>query len=254
MLVGEGGEAEAGRLGGRARPAGRTALLLSEEQEELAQSLAAAKFPLLKNAPLERVKQLEPQRPGEGEQAVVVRRVAAGEQGRADSRPATSRTFRDMPDVYAKMPDVYSKMPENVYAGMPTDTFKDIPDDVFEEIPRAVTARARGRDLPRTGGLEKAEDYTASAPVEEAPPSQEHMGFIAMLFAGPSLPREESRQLEKDFMFALFIQKQEEDQQGNMSGSPGTRGEGRDPTVGHFCAPFCPGFCEANLCIFHTSN
>ena len=22
--------------------------------------------------------------------------------------------------------------------------------------------------------------------------------------------------------------------------------------VGHFCAPFSPGFCEANFCIFHN--
>ena len=83
----------------------------------------------------------------------------------------------------------------------------------------------------------------------------EQMGFIAMLFAGPNLPREVREetggQLEKDFMFALFIQKQEE--AASMSGNPGSRAE-RDPSVGHFCAPFCPGFCEANLCIFHTSN
>ena len=26
-----------------------------------------------------------------------------------------------------------------------------------------------------------------------------------------------------------------------------------DPEVGHFCMPELPGFCEANLCIFHSS-
>ena len=154
-------------------------------------------------------------------------------------------------------------MPEDVYHAMPGDTFKDIPNDVFEDIPRAVTARARNRERLKPKGGEnlfekevESEDYTASAPVEEmGGQSPEHMGFIAMLFAGPNLPREvreeNSRQLEKDFMFSLFIQKQEE--AASMSGNPGSRGE-RDPTVGHFCAPFCPGFCEANLCIFHTSN
>ena len=71
---------------------------------------------------------------------------------------------------------------------------------------------------------------------------------------GPSLGREDNTgELEQDFMFALFIQKQEE--AALMSGRPGEGGgAGRDPTVGHFCAPFCPGFCEANLCIFHTSG
>ena len=24
--------------------------------------------------------------------------------------------------------------------------------------------------------------------------------------------------------------------------------------VGHFCAPFCPGFCQANQCIFHKDQ
>ena len=24
--------------------------------------------------------------------------------------------------------------------------------------------------------------------------------------------------------------------------------------VGHFCAPLCPGFCQANLCIFHSDR
>ena len=26
-----------------------------------------------------------------------------------------------------------------------------------------------------------------------------------------------------------------------------------DPDVGHFCAPEIEGFCEAHLCIFHSS-
>ena len=253
LLVGETGEETAGQLGGFPRGRGgeqKSKQLLSKEQDELSQSLSTSKFQLLKNANLERVKQLE-QRLGEQDGEAVVTRKAA-----SISRPATSSTFRDMPNVY-------ENMPEDVYHAMPGDTFKDIPNDVFEDIPRAVTARARNRERLKPKGGEnlfekevESEDYTASAPVEEmGGQSPEHMGFIAMLFAGPNLPREvreeNSRQLEKDFMFALFIQKQEE--AASMSGNPGSRGE-RDPTVGHFCAPFCPGFCEANLCIFHTSN
>ena len=262
LLVGDTGEETAGQLGGFPRGRGlgkKSEQLLSKEQDELSQSLSSAKFQLLKNANLERVKQLE-QRLGEQDEEAVVARKVVSITEQNSSRPATSGTFRDMPNVY-------EKMPADVYHDMPGDTFKDIPNDVFEDIPRAVTARARNRERlkpqPKLDEniFEKKEaeseaDYTASAPVEEVGgQSPEHMGFIAMLFAGPNLPREvreeSSRQLEKDFMFALFIQKQEE--ATSMSGNPGSRGE-RDPTVGHFCAPFCPGFCEANLCIFHTSN
>ena len=265
LLVGDTGEETAGQLGGFPRGGGlgkKSEQLLNKEQDELSQSLSSAKFQLLKNANLERVKQLE-QRLGreQDEEAVVARKVVSSSSNEHNgSRPTTSGTFRDMPNVY-------EKMPADVYHDMPGDTFKDIPNDVFEDIPRAVTARARNRERlkPQSKGgenifeskeVESEVDYTASAPLEEmGGQSPEHMGFIAMLFAGPNLPREvreeSSRQLEKDFMFALFIQKQEE--ATSMSGNPGSRGE-RDPTVGHFCAPFCPGFCEANLCIFHTSN
>ena len=62
---------------------------------------------------------------------------------------------------------------------------------------------------------------------------------------------EEDNEEDQNMERVLIFQKQEE--ATSMSGNPGSRGE-RDPTVGHFCAPFCPGFCEANLCIFHTSN
>ena len=256
LVVGEGGEESAGLLGGRARGGGpgRTELLLSKEQEELSQSLSSAKFQLLRNVNLERVK--AEHRIGQQEDGVVVRRVE-------ENRSATySRTFEDMPDVYSKMPDVYSKMPENVYAEMPTNTFEDISNDVFEDIPRAVIVRQRSRDRLKTAQTRDSEavfddrvpeSYSPSAPLEEIP-NPEHAGFIAMLFSGPNLPRNQRQQdpgLEKDFMFALFIQKQEE--ATSMSGAPMVSAE-RDPTVGHFCAPFCPGFCEANLCIFHTSN
>ena len=254
LLVGDTGEETAGQLGGFPRGRGlgkKSEQLLNEEQGEL----STAKFQLLKNANLERVKQLEQRLGEQNEEAVVPRKVVSEHSG---SGPTNSGTFRDMPNVY-------EKMPTDVYHDMPGDTFKDIPNDVFEDIPRAVTARARNRErlkpqskenIFETKEAESEVDYTASAPVEEmGGQSPEHMGFIAMLFAGPNLPREvreeNSRQLEKDFMFALFIQKQEE--ATSMSGNPGSRGE-RDPTVGHFCAPFCPGFCEANLCIFHTSN
>ena len=257
LLVAETGEETSGQLSGLPRGGGgrgkKSEQLLSAEQDELSQSLSSAKFQLLKNANLERVKQLEQRLGTQDKEAVVARKASSSSQ--ISSRPATSGTFRDMPNVY-------EKMPADVYQDMPGDTFKDIPNDVFEDIPRAVTARVRERQKPPTknGGENiferevESEDFTASAPMEELG-GGEQMGFIAMLFAGPNLPREVREetggQLEKDFMFALFIQKQEE--AASMSGNPGSRAE-RDPSVGHFCAPFCPGFCEANLCIFHTSN
>ena len=58
-------------------------------------------------------------------------------------------------------------------------------------------------------------------------------------------------QVEQDFMFALFLQKQEDEV--NTSGNR-TRQRPRDPDVGHFCAPNTPGFCEANFCIFHCKE
>ena len=38
---------------------------------------------------------------------------------------------------------------------------------------------------------------------------------------------------------------------GSNPPPPIPRPDPNDPEVGHFCAPFCPGFCEANFCIFH---
>ena len=53
-------------------------------------------------------------------------------------------------------------------------------------------------------------------------------------------------------MFALFLQKQEEEVEHRGGG--GRQQRPRDPDVGHFCAPNTPGFCEANFCIFHTKD
>ena len=57
-------------------------------------------------------------------------------------------------------------------------------------------------------------------------------------------------------MFALFLQKQEEavEHRGGATGGGRQQRPGRDPDVGHFCAPNTPGFCEANFCIFHTKD
>jgi len=52
-------------------------------------------------------------------------------------------------------------------------------------------------------------------------------------------------------MFALFLQKQEEEVEHSGGGR---QQRPRDPDVGHFCAPNTPGFCEANFCIFHTKD
>ena len=57
-------------------------------------------------------------------------------------------------------------------------------------------------------------------------------------------------------MFALFLQKQEEEAETSrgVGGQGAGRQRTRDPDVGHFCAPNTPGFCEANFCIFHTKD
>ena len=39
---------------------------------------------------------------------------------------------------------------------------------------------------------------------------------------------------------------------GSGTGPPIPKPDPNDPEIGHFCAPFCPGFCEANFCIFHA--
>jgi len=52
-------------------------------------------------------------------------------------------------------------------------------------------------------------------------------------------------------MFAVFLQKQEQDTT-NSSGT--AEPDGLENEFGHFCAPLCPGFCEANQCIFHTNQ
>lgn len=110
-------------------------------------------------------------------------------------------------------------------------------------------------------------------------------------------------QMESDFMFALFIQEQEQAScngpspgalpqrlrhvdQGHLVSAVGSGGgirsggrlrhqttvmteikikksaprppiprpDPNDPEVGHFCAPFCPGFCEANFCVLHAQT
>jgi hypothetical protein len=87
------------------------------------------------------------------------------------------------------------------------------------------------------------------------------ISLIATLFTSQTPPRRLStgnNPFETDFMFALFIQQQEGGQtkDSNVTKAnappPIPRPDPDDPEVGHFCAPFCPGFCEANFCIFHA--
>lgn len=67
---------------------------------------------------------------------------------------------------------------------------------------------------------------------------------------------------EGDFLFALFIAQEEESTLANeasttaeatnkLESSASAGRTSSSPTVGHFCAPFSPGFCQANFCIFH---
>ena len=82
------------------------------------------------------------------------------------------------------------------------------------------------------------------------------VSLIAALFPNSvATVRNNQDQMESDFMFALFIQEQEQ----TVSNAPNPRPSApppppdpNDPDVGHFCAPFCQGFCEANFCIFHN--
>ena len=85
------------------------------------------------------------------------------------------------------------------------------------------------------------------------PTDGQNVGIIAMLFSGPVVTSRPCHmdQAEQDFMLALFLQKQE-DENNNRSGN--SRRRPLDPDVGHFCAPNTPGFCEANFCIFHTKD
>jgi hypothetical protein len=93
----------------------------------------------------------------------------------------------------------------------------------------------------------------------------------------------DAEQVESDFVFALFIQEQEQATSNAPNVMPPDRSSRRrhstaiappppvapdppplrsnnmaatdeeDPNeIGHFCAPFCPGFCEANFCVLHT--
>ena len=228
--------------------------LLKLEQDELTMSLSSAKFKSLKNANLERVKAED--RLFEDDEGKHFREISMSDNKKVPVMYGTDNTFRDMPN--------------DIYDEMPSDTFREIPEDVFENIPRAVTARIQNREkrkpVPKDRNdifEQKQDDFTASAPA--IPLDENHnqednsterdatsVGFIAMLFTGAPTRPGQMEQVESDFMFALFIQKQEEEA-ANRDGNPGQK-QPQDSSVGHFCAPHLPGFCEANFCIFHTSG
>ena len=216
--------------------------LLHQEQDDLAMSLSQSKFLLLKNANLERVK-------SQSEDIL----VDNGEIKQLEKM----KSKLNLDGINA------------INDSSPNDTFKDIPQDVFDKIPRAVTARLERQKLQQPKTLDLEVDYEPSAPSAPAEDSlrtrtgapevgsrQPPVGIIAMLFSGAGVPvvarpgPGARGQVEQDFMFALFLQKQEqaEAEQGAARSRP------RDPDVGHFCAPNTPGFCEANFCIFHSNE
>ena len=214
---------------------------LEQEQDELAMSLSQSKFLMLRNANIERVK--------------------------ADEKWPDLDELRQVEKIKTKFNLTNFNDTEEIADEVPDDTFKNIPDDVFEKIPRAVTARIQNRErkkLRSSSGRAESESPTSasasqlapSAPLAEGEVSAagQPVGFIAMLFSGGSVARPGNiDQIEKDFMFAVFLQKQEEEER---EGSPGQSGQSRrrDPELGHFCAPDMPGFCEANFCIFHSKK
>ena len=216
--------------------------LLHQEQDDLAMSLSQSKFLLLKNANLERVK-------SQSEDIL----VDNGEIKQLEKM----KSKLNLDGINA------------INDSSPNDTFKDIPQDVFDKIPRAVTARLERQKQQQPKTLDLEVDYEPSAPSAPAEDSlrtrtgapevgsrQPPVGIIAMLFSGAGVPvvarpgPGARGQVEQDFMFALFLQKQEqaEAEQGAARSRP------RDPDVGHFCAPNTPGFCEANFCIFHSNE
>ena len=214
--------------------------LLHQEQDDLAMSLSQSKFLLLKNANLERVK------------------------SQSKDILVDNSEMKQLEKMKSKLNlDGINAINDS----SPNDTFKDIPQDVFDKIPRAVTARLERQKQQQPKTLDLEVDYEPSAPSAPAEDSlrtrtgapevgsrQPPVGIIAMLFSGAGVPvvaRPGARgQVEQDFMFALFLQKQEqaEAEQGAARSRP------RDPDVGHFCAPNTPGFCEANFCIFHSNE
>ena len=99
------------------------------------------------------------------------------------------------------------------------------------------------------------------------------MSFIAALFSKD--PQEGAQALEnprqtfsEDFLFALFIA--QEETKGIVNDAPSRKvslnkldkerrdeqqdedEEEQQQLLGHFCAPFVDGFCQANYCILHN--
>ena len=202
---------------------------LEQEQDELAMSLSQSKFLMLRNANIERVK--------------------------ADAKWPDLDELKQVEKIKTKFNLANLNGTEEISDTVPDDTFKDIPDDVFEKIPRAVTARIQNRERKKKRLSSGRPQSEASAPSSEgeAGGAGQPVGFIAMLFSGGSGARPGNNdQIEQDFMFALFLQKQEEEENEGRPGHPGERP--RDPDLGHFCAPDMPGFCQANFCIFHNEK
>ena len=94
----------------------------------------------------------------------------------------------------------------------------------------------------------------------------DNIGGNSTINKGENVLETEKESKQDDFLFALFIA-QEPDPQllTNQSGSSPNKQLSSNTSkveteetakeeseVGHFCAPFSPGFCEANFCIFHN--
>lgn len=175
-------------------------------------------------------------------------------------------TFRNVPDALSDM------CPK---------TFDSIPSDVFDNIPRAVSARQeeRHKRFQEHEKQLKARAHSGSMsslnnPLESqsegTTPEQGTINILTALFPKATVIQRNhnapanGNQFETDFMFALFIQEKEQTpanepnrvrRSSDPSASrPGSRDPRNDPEVGHFCAPWVPGFCEANFCIFHCST
>ncbi|TRY74541.1 hypothetical protein TCAL_16822 [Tigriopus californicus] len=175
--------------------------------------------------------------------------------------------------------ETFQNVPDALHDMCPK-TFDSIPSDVFDNIPRAVSARQEERhkrfqehEKQLKARVNSGSMSSLINPLEPrsegATPEQGTINILTALFPNATViqrnnPPDNGNQFETDFMFALFIQEKEqtpanEPNRGRRSSDPSasrpsSRDPRNDPEVGHFCAPWVPGFCEANFCIFHCST
>ena len=209
------------------------------------------------------------------------------------SSEISDETFRDVQRDLDDVPDVLDDLPASTFDEIPTDVFDAIPAAVTareeQRLKRATqqleSRRQQEKARKETERAEQLMEEQRRVEVDptrpETPQRQEEqmqrsdgggtmtvvidpnvgqgqssaVSLLTTLFPNAVAVRQDQDQMESDFMFALFIQEQEQ----SVSNAPNPRRDSvqeeeseAEELIGHFCAPFCPGFCEANFCIFHN--